>query len=194
PSPSSPCPAKASDPRYAPANNAAKASRQMGVARLFVRPARRHAPSRTPNANRNCQANPNCVCERTVQTVPSAMTSPIGLPAIRAANKQSQAKPDANDKAKLIHSTRAVLAQKATAVVAIREPLARKIGEAIMTSKKIMPATITVETKWMSRTAISGLIRVCSMTRQLFCVTAATDSDQPAHPFDWPGFTVQHER
>lgn len=82
---------------------------------------------------------------------------------------------------------------KATAVISSREPIARKVGDAMMKSKKTMPATITVEPKWMSRTAISGLIKVCSMS-QLFCVAAATNSVPPPHFFDWFGFTVQHEK
>jgi hypothetical protein len=125
--------------------------------------------------------------------VPSAITSPIGLATIRAANKHSHAKPEMIDKARLVHSAKAVRILKATAVVLSREPIARKVGEAMMTSKKTMPATITVEPKWMSRTAISGLIKVRSMSR-LFCVAAATNSDQSPPFFDCFGFTVQHEK
>src|ERR1700686_1484721 len=147
PNPSWPCPARASEPRNAPASSVAGNLRHKDG---FVFPAdrsQRLTASMTANKNRSSQAKPNCVRERTIQIVPSATTSSIGLLAIRADNRQSHAKPERIDKTRLIHKILAVRVLNMAPAAPRPKSAVRKAGEATNKSKKTMPATITDETK-----------------------------------------------
>src|ERR1700722_4209422 len=118
----------------------------MGPA-FFVRRTSRQTTSAAANKNRSSQAKPNCVCERTIQMVPSAMTDGKGLWAIRAVNRPSHAKPETIDMARLIHKVAMERILKAATVVRSRTLARRKDGEAMNKSKKTIPARITDEPK-----------------------------------------------
>src|ERR1700733_12392318 len=115
--------------------------------------------------------------------VPSAMTSPNGLPAIRAATRPNQAQPEMMDKPRLSHKIVAERTLKAATVAPSRESAIRKLGEAMNKAKKTMPATITDEPKGISRTAINGLIKGSSKSNEIRCsgVTNPGEADQPPH-------------
>src|ERR1700692_1774180 len=140
PNPSCPCPARASEPRNAPARSAAGNLRHKDGLAFPADRSQRLTASMTANKNRSSQAKPNCVRKRTIQIVPSATTSSIGLLAIRADKRQSHAKPERIETKRPIHKILAVRFLN----MAMAAPR-RKVGEATNKSKKTTPATITDE-------------------------------------------------
>src|SRR5690348_9479668 len=106
----------------------------------------KEAASAAANRNRTAQVKPNCVCESTIQTVPSVMASSNGLSAIRAAKSHNQPMADATDTARLSMRIFELRLLNEDSVAGSRNSDC-STGAATNRSKNTVPATITVETK-----------------------------------------------